>query len=403
MCRETTRFVAAARFMAESPGKRPQARRRPPSPPPPQRHWLRRPGRPRSGKGRATPRPGRQEPAPTQARDWFRADLGLCSKILDNGNAKDRDIVVEALHHWKRCGDLYGIRDARALARLPEAEQKEWQSLWNKVDSLLKLDQSSTATAAKESATVVPTSGSAGVGSAETLRIGDKPPAKERNKKPTVPEIENKRKAEDENQRKKKLALAEIDNARKVETDILASIAPAATQAWFGQATEYTATCDRVLRIAKDTQCPADSRACGQDLQLASVRRQDPDAALVLAQSAVELGKGHGMLVYFRMALGMAEFRKGHYAAADAALLAASRAAANNYHVSGTSAFYRAMSLFKQGKETEAHKLVTEAVYQNEAASRRREKSPGRRQRRCRRSHPLDGLQGSPSVVKVDT
>jgi hypothetical protein len=62
------------------------------------------------------------------------------------------------------------------------------------------------------------------------------------------------------------------------------------------------------------------------------------------------------------MALGMAEYRSRHYAAADAALLAASRLANNKYHVSLTTAFYRAMSLFRQGKGAEAHKLATEAV-----------------------------------------
>ena len=68
------------------------------------------------------------------------------------------------------------------------------------------------------------------------------------------------------------------------------------------------------------------------------------------------------MLFYFQMALGMAEYRCGHYAEADAALLAASQLGETNYYVSGTTAFYRAMSLFKQGKETEARKLASEAV-----------------------------------------
>ena len=68
------------------------------------------------------------------------------------------------------------------------------------------------------------------------------------------------------------------------------------------------------------------------------------------------------MLFFFQMALGMAEYRSGHYAAADAALLAPSKLGTNNYYVSGTTAFYRAMSLFRQGKEAEARKLAAEAV-----------------------------------------
>jgi hypothetical protein len=85
------------------------------------------------------------------------------------------------------------------------------------------------------------------------------------------------------------------------------------------------------------------------------------DAALVLARRAVELGKGHPLLGHFQMALGMAEYRSGHDAAADAALLAASELRKDIAYVSGTTAFYRAMSLFRQGKESEARQLADEA------------------------------------------
>jgi len=74
----------------------------------------------------------------TQARDWFRADLRLCSKKLDTGNPKDRDVVVEELQHWKVCGDLGPVRDPDPLKTLPEAERNEWQGLWGEVEALLK-------------------------------------------------------------------------------------------------------------------------------------------------------------------------------------------------------------------------------------------------------------------------
>jgi hypothetical protein len=73
-----------------------------------------------------------------QARDWLRADFRLCSKNLDTGNAKDRDFAARTLRHWNACPDLAGIRDSEALAKLPQAEQDEWQALWNDVDSFLK-------------------------------------------------------------------------------------------------------------------------------------------------------------------------------------------------------------------------------------------------------------------------
>jgi hypothetical protein len=52
----------------------------------------------------------------------------------------------------------------------------------------------------------------------------------------------------------------------------------------------------------------------------------------------------------------------GHYKAADAALLAAARLGNNNYYVAVTTALYRAMSRFRQGKEAEARQLATEAA-----------------------------------------
>lgn len=84
-------------------------------------------------------------------------------------------------------------------------------------------------------------------------------------------------------------------------------------------------------------------------------------AALVLARRSVELGKDSLLLAYFQMALGMVEYRSGNYAAADEALLAGSQGGKDNFHIAGTSAFYRALSLFRQGKEDDARKLATEA------------------------------------------
>jgi eukaryotic-like serine/threonine-protein kinase len=64
------------------------------------------------------------------------------------------------------------------------------------------------------------------------------------------------------------------------------------------------------------------------------------------------------------LALGMAEFRSGNYTAAEEALRAAAQPAPNNRHVTGTAAFYRAMSLFRQGKQDEARKLAIAAAAQ---------------------------------------
>ena len=136
----------------------------------------------------------------------------------------------------------------------------------------------------------------------------------------------------------------------------------AALQAWFGQDKELSSTCEKLLSLAKDTEDPglADKAA-----KCCSLRQADPkrcETALVLARRAVEHGKGSQWLVYFEMALGMAEYRSGHFAEADAALTAAMNDPRKNNTVSSTSAFYRAMGLFRQGKTDLARKLATEAA-----------------------------------------
>jgi hypothetical protein len=160
-------------------------------------------------------------------------------------------------------------------------------------------------------------------------------------------------------EREKAREKAQADS--KAGTSILASITPAATQAWFGQEKEYSATCDGVLKLAKDTKDPMTAERAAKICSLRPSDVKTQDAALVLARRAVELGKGHPLLGHFQMALGMAEYRSGHYATADEALLAASELGKRIYYVSGTAAFYRAMSLFRQGREAEARKVATEA------------------------------------------
>ena len=136
----------------------------------------------------------------------------------------------------------------------------------------------------------------------------------------------------------------------------------AVLQAWFGQDKELSSTCEKLLSLAKDTE---DAELADKAAKCCSLHQADPkrcEAALVLARRAVEHGKGSQWLVYFEMALGMAEYRSGHFAEADAALTAAMNDPGKNNTVSSTSAFYRAMGLFRQGKTDLARKLATEAA-----------------------------------------
>ncbi len=73
-----------------------------------------------------------------QALDWLRADLAGQARRLDSA---DRAAAQQALLHWQEDTDLASLRDAEALAKLPEAERADWQALWAEVESLLKRAQ----------------------------------------------------------------------------------------------------------------------------------------------------------------------------------------------------------------------------------------------------------------------
>jgi tetratricopeptide (TPR) repeat protein len=76
-----------------------------------------------------------------QALQWLRADLALWSKHLAGGTAENRLQVQQALDHWRSSPYLAGVRDARALAALPEVEQQTWRQLWADVAALRKQAQ----------------------------------------------------------------------------------------------------------------------------------------------------------------------------------------------------------------------------------------------------------------------
>ncbi len=115
----------------------------------------------------------------------------------------------------------------------------------------------------------------------------------------------------------------------------------------------------------------ADSRVCqgrhrrdhGQRAAVAcsilpSTDKAQRDRALALGRKAVHLGPGDDAA---RLALGMAEFRSGHFAEADAALFGPGHSGVP-FHLTVSLRFYRAMSLYRQGKNDEARKLAIAAA-----------------------------------------
>jgi WD40 repeat protein/serine/threonine protein kinase len=157
----------------------------------------------------------------------------------------------------------------------------------------------------------------------------------------------------------------------------------AALQAWFGDDKELADTCGRALESAKDT---FDPMKWGQLVRICCLRptsdKTRQEAALVLARKAPEFSKNvpfYELTVrpFYQFTLGLAEYRSGYFAEADAALLAAIRPgkgfrpvvqlggdprAVKYSPFTGTVEFFLAMTLFRQGKEDEARKLAAEAA-----------------------------------------
>jgi tetratricopeptide (TPR) repeat protein len=70
-----------------------------------------------------------------QARDWLRADLTWWTEALPT-NPRLGPSIQKQLRHWQTDADLAGVRDAEALASLPEAERAAWGELWGQVEAL---------------------------------------------------------------------------------------------------------------------------------------------------------------------------------------------------------------------------------------------------------------------------
>ena len=73
-----------------------------------------------------------------QALGWLEAELAAWSRIVESGTPQDRAKVAATLRHWRKDADLAAIRDADALAKLPEAERKDWQAFWVGCEALMR-------------------------------------------------------------------------------------------------------------------------------------------------------------------------------------------------------------------------------------------------------------------------
>jgi hypothetical protein len=93
-----------------------------------------------SGDGKDTSALGEQEKSQLrkQALQWLREILDLRKKQFRSGKPQDRAAAQWVVRPWLRDTGFAGVREPAALAKLPEAERKEWQQFWADVRALLK-------------------------------------------------------------------------------------------------------------------------------------------------------------------------------------------------------------------------------------------------------------------------
>ena len=95
-----------------------------------------------AGCGKCKDNPPPEEAARTrlrrQALDWLRAELEAWNRHVATQGSLVRKNFQFYLGQYLTDGDLAGVRDPEALAKLPEEEQKAWRAFWSDVDSALK-------------------------------------------------------------------------------------------------------------------------------------------------------------------------------------------------------------------------------------------------------------------------
>ena len=144
--------------------------------------------------------------------------------------------------------------------------------------------------------------------------------------------------------------------------DTIASLALATWQTWFGQDADYEATRRRLVQQAAGT----DQASTAERAVKAYCLRPSADEAmltnvLALAQHAMELGMSDALLPYYRLGLGLAEYRNGHSAAAEQALALTEQTAGDYHDPRQIARLFRTLSLFRQDKPEEARKLFSQA------------------------------------------
>jgi tetratricopeptide (TPR) repeat protein len=78
-----------------------------------------------------------------QSLTWLRDNLKQYTGQLGDLDGKKRADLQKTLQHWQQGADLESVREAKALAQLPQAERHAWQQFWADVEKLLQKSNAS--------------------------------------------------------------------------------------------------------------------------------------------------------------------------------------------------------------------------------------------------------------------
>jgi tetratricopeptide (TPR) repeat protein len=139
----------------------------------------------------------------------------------------------------------------------------------------------------------------------------------------------------------------------------------AAWQLWFGKKTGYETTRNSMVRSVTPDDIPSVAQAAAKVYCL----EPSSDAKLLartreLAQHALELRASGPGAAWYRLTLGMAQYRSGQYDAAEQELAAAEQTAGTFRDILPTARLFRAMCLFQQKKPAEARQLFSQTEAQ---------------------------------------
>jgi serine/threonine-protein kinase len=73
-----------------------------------------------------------------QALEWLRQDLASWDQVLHQEGAQAIVRLEQTMRNWQADGDLAGLREVDALAKLAPDERAEWIALWKEVADLLR-------------------------------------------------------------------------------------------------------------------------------------------------------------------------------------------------------------------------------------------------------------------------